>query len=250
MSSIFRWWRLVQAIFALALMMIILPIFLCDNPWPVSARDFLVREGAQESGASNLVSAIYLGYRAFDTLGETIVLLVAVTGTMALLSTVENLVSSKENQAQSGFSLATEKRQSHALRTHLLEVVTTKIGPIVLLFGFYVMLYGHLSPGGGFQGGVIIASGIVFLALGNPQEGTSVLSRPAILGGIETISFLLFVLVAMSGVFFDKGFFGNPLALTASPQWFIIIMNMIIGMKVGASISFMCIAMMGGGTHD
>ena len=76
------------------------------------------------------------------------------------------------------------------------------------------------------------------------------LSRPAILAGIETISFPLSVLVAMSGVFFDKGFFGNPLALTASPQWFIIIMNMIIGMKVGASISFMCIAMMGGGTHD
>jgi multicomponent Na+:H+ antiporter subunit B len=71
----------VQAIFALALMMMImLPIFLCDNPWPVSARDLLVREGAQESGASNLVSAIYLGYRAFDTWARRSSLLVRRVG--------------------------------------------------------------------------------------------------------------------------------------------------------------------------
>ena len=243
-------WKTFQMIFSLTLMgAVMLPIFLCATSWPTAARDHLVRHGVAESGALNLVSAIYLGYRAFDTLGETIVLLVAVTGTMALLTRVESLVGS-EQQESSGFTLALEKRRSHALRTHLLEVVTGKIGPIVLLFGFYVMLYGHLSPGGGFQGGVIIASGIVFLALGNPQEGTSVLSRPAILGGIETIAFLLFLLVAISGIFLGRGFFGNPLADTASPEWFIILMNAIIGMKVGASISFMCIAMMGGGTHD
>lgn len=256
MSDRNTWWPKLQVAMSMLLMAaVILPVFLSEHPWPESARDYLMTFAVAESGALNLVSAIYLGYRAFDTLGETIVLLVAVTGTMALLSRVESLVSSgveKESSlhTSSGFTLSKEKRSSHALRTHLLEEVTGKVGPIVLLFGFYVMLYGHLSPGGGFQGGVIIASGIVFLALGNPYGGTSALSRPNILSAIEHTSFFLFVLAAISGVFLGRGFFGNPLTDTPVPVGFIIIMNSLIGMKVGASIAFMCIAMMGRGSHD
>lgn len=248
------WGTILQASLAIGAMgAVLLPIFLCQTPWPTVARDYLVEHGQNESGAINLVSAIYLGYRAFDTLGETIVLLVAVIGTMGLLSRVQTLVNTVGDddntiQTVSAFSLRGEKRSSHVLRTHLLEVVTGKIGPIVLLFGFYVMLYGHLSPGGGFQGGVIIASGIVFLALGNQQDNTSALSKSSILGGIESVSFLLFIIVAISGIFFGKGFFGNPLADSAYPVGFIVLLNSIIGLKVGASIGFMCIAMMGG--HD
>ena len=237
-----------------AMAVILLPIFLCEIPWPTAARDYLVQHGQDESGATNLVSAIYLGYRAFDTLGETIVLLVAVIGTMGLLSRVESLINTIDDdvntiQDVSAFTLNSEKRRSHLLRTHLLEVVTGTIGPIVLLFGFYVMLYGHLSPGGGFQGGVIIASGIIFLALGNQQDKASALSKSSTLGGIETVSFLLLLLVAISGIFFGKGFFGNPLEESAYPVGYIILMNSIIGMKVGASIGAMCIVMMGGHTR-
>jgi multicomponent Na+:H+ antiporter subunit B len=98
---------------------VLLPIFLSEAPWPTFARDYLVQHGQDESGAINLVSAIYLGYRAFDTLGETIVLLVAVIGTMGLLSRVESLVNTvgdDDNSIQSisAFSLGHEKRSSHA----------------------------------------------------------------------------------------------------------------------------------------
>jgi len=251
MSRRKSWTGTLQTILAIGAMgAVLLPIFLCESPWPTAARDYLVQYGQEETGAINLVSAIYLGYRAYDTLGETIVLLVAVIGTMALLSRVESLINTSDDtntiQPISAFFLKDEKRKSHMLRTNLLEVVTGKVGPIVLLFGFYVMLYGHLSPGGGFQGGVIIASGIVFLALGNQQDKASVLSQSSILGRIETISFLMLILVAISGIFFGKGFFGNPLEDTAYPVGFIVLMNSIIGLKVGTSIGFMCIAMMGG----
>jgi multicomponent Na+:H+ antiporter subunit B len=43
-------------------------------------RDYIIAHGSEHTGALNLVTAIYLGYRAFDTLGETIVLLLAVSG--------------------------------------------------------------------------------------------------------------------------------------------------------------------------
>lgn len=56
-----------------------------DAPVPAGARDYFVRHGVEETGAINLVSAIYLGYRAFDTLGETIVLLLAISGLVFML---------------------------------------------------------------------------------------------------------------------------------------------------------------------
>ena len=48
-------------------------------------RDYVVGTGSEETGALNLVTAIYLGYRAYDTLGETIVLLLAVSGVMVFV---------------------------------------------------------------------------------------------------------------------------------------------------------------------
>jgi len=53
---------------------------------PSFLRDFLFENGYRDTGALNLVSAVYLGYRAFDTFGETIVLLCAVTGSIYFLS--------------------------------------------------------------------------------------------------------------------------------------------------------------------
>lgn len=252
-SKLSRFWSIFTTTLAIgAMALVLLPIFLNNTAWPVEARDYLAHSGTEDSGAINLVSAIYLGYRVFDTFGETIVLLVAVLGTMGILSRVESLVDTSQDEENtigtvSGFALTNEKRRSHALRTHLLEVVTGKIGPIVLLFGFYVMLYGHVSPGGGFQGGVIVASGIVFLALGNPQEGSSGISNPEVLVRLESVAFLLLIIVFFSGFLVGNGFFGNPLESTQIPVGYIVILNAVIGMKVGTSIGFMCIAMMGGG---
>ena len=234
-----------QLITVLLIAVVVAVVIISDHSWPEEARDYLFAHALDDTGARNTVSSIYLGYRAMDTLGETLVLLVAITGTMSILI---NLGKDTVDEDAVQFSLAPEKRPKNALRTHLLEVVSSKLGPIVLLFGFYVMLYGHISPGGGFQGGVIVASSIVFLALGT--EVKSKLTNTVVLSRIEAISFLALILASISGVFFETGFFGNPIKpetdLSAN---FIILLNIIIGLKVGTSISTMCIAMMGG-RHD
>jgi multicomponent Na+:H+ antiporter subunit B len=236
-----RTWFIFKVIFILLVVTLaMLPIILSSHPWPVASRDYLYENALSDTGAVNTVSSIYLGYRAMDTLGETLVLLVSITGTMGILINL-----GKENEEALSLSLAPEKRPTNAQRTHLLEVVASKLGPVVLLFGFYVMLYGHISPGGGFQGGVIVASAIVFLALGT--ETQSKLTNTTVLGRIETLSFLVLIIVATSGVFFERGFFGNPIKSGSSLSVnFIILLNIIIGLKVGTSIAVMCIAMMGG----
>ncbi len=63
---------------------ILVPLACMPEP-PSALRDFCVERAIEETGAPNLVSAIYLGWRAYDTLGETIVLLLAVTGAVFLL---------------------------------------------------------------------------------------------------------------------------------------------------------------------
>lgn len=56
-----------------------------DHPTETPLRAYIVENGSRETGAANLVTSIYLGYRAFDTLGETIVLLLAVSGVLVMV---------------------------------------------------------------------------------------------------------------------------------------------------------------------
>lgn len=227
-----------------AVLAVVIPVFLSDFPWPTAARDYLEAHGVADSGARNLVSAIYLGYRAFDTLGETIVLLVAVSGTIGIIA--QSGVSLARGFGEEALDRRTASPRLRHRRTELIDVVTGKLGPIVLIFGLYVMLFGHLSPGGGFQGGVVVASGIVFIALGSKNDDSTRLQEAGVLARIEAAGFLALILAALAGMVTGSGFFGNPLAgMGASPVSYIVILNAVIGLKVGAGIGFMCVAMMG-----
>ena len=245
-----KWFGTVMIVITLAAVLAVLaPLFLSRTPWPEGARNHLEARGVEETGAVNLVSSIYLGYRAFDTLGEAIVLFVAVTGTIAILSRSGASLARGFSQIDSEgipFSISEDKKTSLVLRTHLLEVVTGKLGPIVLLFGIYLMLYGHLSPGGGFQGGVVTASGIVFIAIGSRSDAAARFTRASVLNRIESLGFLLLIAAALGGMAAGEGVLGNPLAsgYPRTPE-FIIILNILIGVKVGAGIGFMGIAMTG-----
>ncbi len=235
---------ILKIIISIVLIAIVLPFFLEAPPWPTASRDYLALHAKHESGASNIVSSIYLGYRAFDTLGETIVLIVAIMGTMSIIEEMRRIHRSKNIPISFNFTLEKEKRVSHYLRTHLLEVVTSKLGPIILMYGFYVMMYGHTSFGGGFQGGAIIASGIIFFYVGNPYEAQLESTHHHFLQTIEAVAFLLFLSAAIFSFVFNIEFFGNffPI-LGLSHEDFIIFLNSIIGLKVGSGISLMCISM-------
>lgn len=218
--------------------LILLPVFLLDSPWPLEPRDYLEARGVEETGAVNLVSSLYLGYRALDTLGETLVLLVALGGTISILK-------------KEGFGLPDlgSTPSARLRRTGLLRSVTGKLGPVVLLFGLYLMAFGHLSPGGGFQGGVVVASGIIFLALGSPAGPEALpLTRPKVLGLLENLSSLILVCTPLFGFFSQQVFFADPLrGAGSSHPWFIILLNSLIGLKVGAGIGYMGILMLSGG---
>ncbi|TXT45500.1 MAG: multicomponent Na+:H+ antiporter subunit B [Spirochaetes bacterium] len=171
-----------------------------------------------------------MGYRAFDTLGETIVLLIAVSGTLTMIG--DGYLGSKR--------FATEFRRLHSPAEDPLELIAGKLGLIVLVFGAYVMAFGHLSPGGGFQGGVVVASGLLFLALGEKGFKTSRLTDPTSLQKLEAAAFLILLLAMAAGMMRPKA--GGP---SGNPAEYIVFLNVILGLKVGAGIGLMCVAMIG-----
>lgn len=217
--------------------LVVFPIYLDDHPWPDRLRNVYEAHATLDTGAINVVSAIYLGYRAFDTLGETVVLLIAVSGTLAIIA--------------GGFSGAEEA----VLKSHRpsssgkepLELIAGKLGLIVLVFGAYVMAFGHLSPGGGFQGGVVVASGLLFLALGEGGNRASRLTDPEFLQKLEAGAFLILLLAMTIGMVAGSGFLSVPSfgGNTVNPVGYIVFLNIALGLKVGAGIGLICVIMIG-----
>ncbi|MBN1434438.1 hypothetical protein JW921_06730 [Candidatus Fermentibacterales bacterium] len=84
--------RILSAVEVVVLLLMALFLFQAlrgRHPESSEIRRYMLENGSEETGALNLVTGIYLGYRAFDTLGETMVLLVSVTGAVFFLRSAE-----------------------------------------------------------------------------------------------------------------------------------------------------------------
>ena len=103
---------------------------------------------AEKTGAANLVSAIYLEVRLYDTLFELLVFSVAVLGVRAHLH-----------------RRGTEEPASAIPESHVIRASADLLFPFLLLLGLYLTAFGHLTPGGGFSGGVVAASGLLLCAI-------------------------------------------------------------------------------------
>lgn len=115
-----------------------------------------IERGLQETGAVNIVSGMILTYRAFDTFGETNVLFIATCCVMILLMLDEAIL--KKLDAGSG------DRHFEPKNDQILQGTAFVLCPIIFIFGIYIILNGHLSPGGGFSGGAILGAGLILYA--------------------------------------------------------------------------------------
>ncbi|MDA3778963.1 MAG: hypothetical protein PF487_01825 [Bacteroidales bacterium] len=179
-----------------------------------------------EVGAANLVTSIVVTYRGFDTLGEVVILFLAaaIIGFFLKLSKEEKDVN--------------ERKENLRATSEILQTAAKILVPIIFLFGAYIFLNGHLTPGGGFQGGAVIASGVVLLLLANPNS----LINHNMLSFLESISGFSFVTIGILGIFLAGGFldnsilelgsFGKLISAGAIPLIYIF-----IGLKVGSELT-------------
>ena len=112
-----------------------------------------VEQGTQETGAVNTVAGMILDYRAFDTLGESFVLFTAMCAVTILLNR-----SGKRRWLQ-------QPDVVDYASDPIVAPMCRFLIPVILVFGIYILLNGHLSPGGGFSGGAIMASALIIYGL-------------------------------------------------------------------------------------
>ncbi len=116
--------------------------------------------------------------------------------------------------------------------------------PIALILGFYVIIHGNISPGGGFQGGVLAASGVLLLYLGYGFRGIATALNMERLHKLEAVGALAYVLFAMLGIFAGYNFCCNVLFESGDigDVWSsgtIALMNYAVGFKVLTGVGFL-----------
>ena len=102
-----------------------------------------------ERHVTNVVAAVVFDYRGFDTLGEEFILFASVMGVALLLRDVRD----------------DPGRRDDAMRSDAVRMVGLGLAAVLLVTGLYVVAHGYLTPGGGFQGGVVVASAFILVYL-------------------------------------------------------------------------------------
>jgi multicomponent Na+:H+ antiporter subunit B len=189
---------------------------------------YYAEHAAQDIGAANIVTAIIVTYRGLDTLGEVTVLFLTASIIGLLLARGRR----PGKELQRGLTQSGE----------LLITGSQLLVPLILLLGAYVFINGHLTPGGGFQGGAIVASAVLLLLLSNPLRKFS----HQLITVIESVSGLLFIIIGVLGFIFAGGFLDNRILPTGElgtlfSAGAIPIIYSLIGLKVGAEFSSMLV---------
>jgi multicomponent Na+:H+ antiporter subunit B len=128
--------------------------------------------------------------------------------------------------------------------TIIVKTISGWVKVLIVLFGINVILFGHLTPGGGFAGGVILASSYVLLMLAFGREFVEKNLPVPLASRLDCLGAFLFAVVAILGLVFGGTFFvnflhqkylpGQPLHLVSAGT--IPLSNIAIGLKVGASL--------------
>jgi len=173
----------------------------------------------EETGAVNTVTAIVVSYRGFDTLGEVTVLFLAATGLGAILYDKKG----KKRRLQNA--------------SVIVKVASKLIYPLIILLGAYVFVHGHLTPGGGFQGGAIIATGVLLMFISYRRFETN----HNALSWVESLAGMTFVTIGLAGLIWGTSFLQNILPLgtpnTLLSAGVIPLIYIAVGFKVGAELT-------------
>jgi len=192
----------------------------------------LNRVGADQTHATNIVAAVTFDYRGFDTLGEEFILFAAATGVALLLR------AQREEEERPARDEALDRRppqDSDAVRELCLGLVAPSV-----LFGIYMALHGHLTPGGGFQGGVLLATSPLLMYLGGEYSGFRRLSPETLIESAEGTGAGAYVLTGLIGLWSAAAFLENFLKRGVSSElWssgIILLLNLVVALGVSAGL--------------
>jgi len=183
--------------------------------------------GGFEHDTASAVMSVTLDQRGFDTMGEEFMLFAAAVGTVLLLRHTAD----DQEQAEGRTYGSEDVFDAVRLTGYLLL-------PVVLVVGVDLVLHGHLSPGGGFQGGAVLATGLHLAYLAGDQAALDRLRPPGLFDTLESLGAGCFVLVGLTGLA-AGGFLDNwvhwPRVGDIATAGVVPVLNLAIGVEVGAA---------------
>nr|WP_180218768.1 MnhB domain-containing protein [Streptomyces albus] len=182
-------------------------------------------EAALGRHTANTVASVNFDQRAFDTLGEQAILFGSVLGTVVILRTTRDERRVEPEPA----------RVPAPVRRYALAVL-----PVTLLTGLYVAAHGQLSPGGGFQGGVVAATALHLLYVAIDYRALKRVRSLTLFTVADAAGEAGYLLVGLGGLLAGAAFLENTLpygtANTLSSGGIVPLLNAAIAVEVAAAV--------------
>ena len=190
--------------------------------------DAIARLSVYERHATDAVNAINYDYRAFDTLGEEFILFTAVLGVMMLL-----------RREQAGSAKPAQKVTDNRMLSTTVRAVAVPAILLTLVFGLYIGLHGQLTPGGGFQAGVILATAPFLLYVCENTDAFQRITSHAAVEVIEALGAASYALIGIAPLLFGLPLLTNILPLGTTGDVFsagtIAVISACVGVEVTAA---------------
>ena len=232
LRKFFNWYPIAAAVICAALVAILLTTVMSmpgfgeeDNPINNEVSDRYLEYGAEDTGSENVVTAMIIGYRGFDTLGESCVLFLAVAAVMILLL--------RDRKNTSELEVRQIERDEAEAMSHedlILKQVAWVLIPFIFLFAIYVLLNGETSPGGGFSGGTILGAGLILFSAAFGFRRMQVLMNRRRYSAVRTFGLLLYGV--LYGLYIFIGANGLPNYLTGM----ILLIDLAVGLVVACTM--------------
>lgn len=182
-----------------------------------------IEQSVRDTKTPNIVTSVLADYRGYDTLGETVVIFTAGLAVILILP---------------GGKTQRIRPMKERYDNPIVEGVSRLMVPFIQIFALYVITHGHYGPGGGFQGGVILAASMMLLRLTLGEEYEHRRFPPDLALALGTVGILIFAVtglvpLAMGGEFLNYAYLPIPGGFGAELRYTgILIVEIGIGMAV------------------
>jgi multicomponent Na+:H+ antiporter subunit B len=158
--------------------------------------------------ATDIVTALNFDIRAFDTLGEEFILFTSVSGVALLLRHLRD--EDEDIETTPGI-------EDHAFAgaSDGQKLVSLILIPVLVAIGAYLVFHGQLTPGGGFQGGVVLAAGPIAILLAGRYLSMKAVAPKHLIESADAIGAAGYALIGLGGLIFAGVYLQNPLPLGA-----------------------------------
>jgi multicomponent Na+:H+ antiporter subunit B len=161
--------------------------------------------------ATDIVTALNFDIRAYDTLGEEFILFASVTGVALLLRQLRDEHDDAGGQTTPGIEDHRFAGASDGLKLTSLVLI-----PLVIAFGAYLVFHGQLTPGGGFQGGVVLAAGPIAILLAGRYLSMKRVAPKRLAESADAIGVAAYAMIGLGGLIFTGVYLKNFLPLGSS----------------------------------